>query len=139
VQQQMSQSGTPSATAGTGWLEFAGVMTVITGAFNVFDGLVAFYRTSYFRNVFLFGNLRFWAGVFVVFGVVQLLAGFAILARQGWGRWFAMLTVGLNAFAQLLVIGANPWWSSIIILYDVVIFYALAVHWGRRPVVAAPR
>jgi hypothetical protein len=126
----------PSTTASSGWVEFAGVVTIITGAFNLFDGLVAYYRASYFRNVFLYGNLRFWAGVFVVFGLLQFLAGFAILARQGWGRWFAIAAVVLNAFAQLFVIASNPWWSSIIIVYDIVIFYALTVHWGPRTAAA---
>jgi len=126
----------PSATVRGGLVEFAGVMTILTGAFNLFDGLVAYYRTSYFRDVFAYGTLRFWAGVFVVFGIVQFLAGFAILARQGWGRWFAMLTVVINAFAQLFVIGANPWWSGVIILYDITIFYALAVRWRGLPTAA---
>jgi hypothetical protein len=133
VQQQTQTGGMPSMTARNGWLEFAGVMTIIAGAFNLFDGLVAYYRTSYFRNVFVYGNLRFWAGVFVVFGVLQLLAGFAILGRQGWGRWFGIATVAVNALAQLFVIGANPFWSSITIVYDLVILYALAVHWRRAP------
>jgi hypothetical protein len=34
------------------------------------------------------------------------------------------------------VIGANPFWSSIIILYDIAIIYALTVHWGPRPAAA---
>jgi hypothetical protein len=131
----MGPGATPSGAARSGWLEFAGVLTIITGFFNAFDGLIAFYRTSYFRNVFIYGNLRFWAGVFLVFGVLQILAGFAILGRQGWGRWFAMITVIVNALAQLFVIGSNPWWSAIIIAYDIAIFYALAVHWRTRPVV----
>jgi hypothetical protein len=136
VQQQTHPGGVPSTTTYSGWVEFAGVVTIITGAFNLFEGLVAFYRASYFRSVFVYGDLRFWAGVFVVFGVLQLLAGFAILGRQGWGRWFAMATVVINAFAQLFVIGANPFWSSIIILYDIAIIYALTVHWGPRPAAA---
>jgi hypothetical protein len=133
MQQQAQTSEAPHNTARDSWVEFAAVMTIITGAFNLFDGLVAYYRASYFQNVFAYGNLRFWAAVFVAFGILQLFAGFAILARQEWGRWFAMIIVAVNAFAQLFVVGANPWWSTVIILYDAAIFYALTVHWRRRP------
>jgi uncharacterized membrane protein HdeD (DUF308 family) len=135
-QQQTPQSAMQSMTRRSGWIEFAGVMTILTGAFNLFDGLVAYYRASYFRNLFIYGNLRFWAWVFIAFAVLQFLAGFAILARQEWGRWFGIVTVVVNLFAQLFVISANPWWSTIIILYDLAIFYALAVRWHPRPVAA---
>jgi hypothetical protein len=134
--QQTTSSGVGTAPARSGWVDFAGVMTIITGAFNGIDGLVAYYRTSYFRDVAPVGNLRFWAFVWVVFGVLQLGAGFAILGRQAWGRWFAIATVSVNAFLQLIVFINNPWWSAIIIAYDIAIFYALAVHWRSRSVVA---
>jgi hypothetical protein len=132
--QQTQSGGLPSTPARSGWVQFAGVMTIITGALNGIDGLVAYYRTSYFRDLAPFGNLRFWAFVWMVFGLLQLAAGFAILGGQAWGRWFAIATVSVNAFLQLIVFIDNPWWSSIIIAYDIAIFYALAVHWRSRPV-----
>ena len=33
-----------------------------------------------------------------------------------------------SAFANLLVIGSNPWWVLIVIAVDVVIIYAITVH-----------
>lgn len=134
MQQQTGPGAMASTATSDGWIQFAGVMTILAGAFNLFDGLVQYYRASYFRLVFVYGGLRFWGVVFIAFAVLQLLAGFAILGRQEWGRWFAIVFVVLNAFAQLFVITSNPWWASVIIIYDVVIFYALAVHWRRRPV-----
>ena len=122
--------------ARSGWVEFAGVMTIITGALNGIDGLVAYYRTSYFKDLAPVGNLRSWAFVWMVFGLLQLLAGFAILGRQAWGRWFAIAAVSVNAFLQLIVFIDNPFWSAIIIAYDLAIFYALAVHWRSRSAVA---
>ena len=122
----------PVTTGRSGWIDFAGIMTMVVGGLNGIDGLVAFYRTTYFRTDFLIGNLRFWSVLLMAFGVVQFLAGLAILSRQGWGRWFGIITVIISAFTQLLVFGAYPFWSAIILLYDIAVFYVLSVHWQRR-------
>lgn len=114
-----------------GWIQFAGIMTIFTGLFNGFDGLVGLYRTRYFRNSFVFSDLRTWSWVLVGFGILQLAAGFAILSGRAWGRWFAIVTVALNALAQLLVIGSYPFWTFVILAYDVAILYALTAHWRR--------
>jgi hypothetical protein len=127
----------PAVMPTSGWITFAGVMTIVTGALNALDGFIAIYRTSYFRNLFVYGNLRFWSVVLLVFGAVQILAGFAIMAGRGWGRWFGIITVTVNAFLQLSLISAYPFSASIIIAYDIAIFYALAARWRTRPTLAA--
>ena len=114
------------------WIDFAGIMTLVAGGLNAVDGLVAFYRTSYFIDTFVLGNLRFWSVVLMAFGAIQIAAGFAILGRRGWGRWFGLITVTVNAFTQLFVITSYPFWAAIIIAYDIAIFYALSVQWERR-------
>jgi hypothetical protein len=130
--QQQATTTTFGPTRTSGWITFAGVMTVVTGGLNLIDGLVALYRTSYFRNSFLFGDLRLWSIVFAVFGALQVAAGFAILGRQGWGRWFGLATVSINAFIQLFAIGSYPLYAIVVIVYDAAVFYALSVHWQRR-------
>ena len=115
-----------------GWLLFAGVMIGVTGALNVIDGLLGLYRTRFFKDTLVFGNLREWSIVFLVFGALQVAAGLGILAGQGWARWFGLITVAVNAFAQLYVISTFPLYASIIIAYDIAIFYALSVQWRRR-------
>jgi uncharacterized membrane protein (DUF2068 family) len=117
----------------SGWVDFAGAMTLVTGFLNLVDGLVALYRTRLFNEHFVIGNLRAWAWALLAFGVIQILAGLAILNRREWGRWFGIAAVTLNAVGQLLVIDAYPFWSMAIIAYDVAIFYALTVRWVRRP------
>ena len=137
MQSQPATSRSAPFPARSGWIRFAGVMTIVTGALNVLDGFSALYRTGYFRNLFLFQDLRFWSWVLLVFGAVQVLAGFAILGGRAWGRWFGIVTVAANALLQLSVIGAYPFSASIIIAYDIVILYALAAKWRTRSVFAA--
>jgi hypothetical protein len=128
-------SSVPSAfdtTRTSGWVVFAGVMITVTGGLNAVDGFVGLYRTGYFRNNFVFGNLREWAWAFLIFGGLQIATGLAILARQGWARWVGIAMVTVNAFAQLFVIDSYPIYAAIIIAYDIAVFYALSVRWQRR-------
>ena len=119
-------------SATSGWIVFAGTMIAIAGALNAIDGFVGLYRTRYFSNTFVFGNLREWSIAFLIIGVLQVLAGLGIMARQGWARWFGLAMVSINAFLQLSVISTYPLYASLIIAYDIAIFYALTVHWQRR-------
>jgi uncharacterized membrane protein (DUF2068 family) len=120
----------------SGWITFAGTLTIITGALNALDGFVALYRATYFKNIFVFGNIQFWSLVLLVFGAVQILAGVAILSARGWGRWFGIVTVSINALAQLSVISAYPFSAAAIIAYDLAILYALTARWRTRSVFA---
>jgi hypothetical protein len=116
----------------SGWVVFAGVMIGVTGGLNLINGLVALYRTRYFADHFVFGNLRSWALVFVALGALQVVAGISILARQGWARWFGLAMVSVNAFLQLYAISSYPFYAILIIAYDIAVFYALSVKWQKK-------
>jgi hypothetical protein len=130
--QQPTAGGEARIVRNNGWIAFAAVMTGAAGALNIVDGFVALYRTSIFKDTMLIGNLRYWAFAFIVFGVVQVAAGFAIYAGQGWARWFALVTVALNTLVQLLAINNYPFYAIAIIAYNVAVLYALGAHWQRR-------
>jgi hypothetical protein len=130
--QQQSAGGNARIVTTNGWISFAAVMIGAAGALNIVDGFVALYRTSVFKDTMLIGNLRYWAFAFIVFGIVQVAAGFAIYAGRSWARWFGIVTVALNALLQLLAIDSYPFYAIAIIAYDVAIFYALGAHWQRR-------
>jgi hypothetical protein len=121
-----------AATRTSGWIVFAGVMIAVTGALNAIDGLIALYRARYFVNNFVIGNLRVWAWVFVALGALQIAAGLSILSRQGWARWFGLAMVSINAFLQLYAITSYPFYSVLIIAYDIAVFYALSVRWQKK-------
>ena len=129
---QQAAQGEVRTTRTNGWIAFASVMTGAAGGLNIIDGVVALYRTSVFKDTMLVGNLRYWAFAFIIFGVIQLVAAFAIYGGRSWARWFALVTVAVNAFAQLLAIDAYPFYAIAVIAYDVAIFYALAAHWKTR-------
>ena len=124
-----SESIADSQAVSDGWLIFAGLMIVFAGIWNLCEGVIALFRSAYFIGRAVYGDLWFWAIVWIVLAVLELSAGYAIMAGRGWGRWFGIVVVGLSALAQLLSIGAYPFWSLFILAADMLILYALTVHW----------
>jgi hypothetical protein len=127
-------SGTSPITGWVGWIWFAALMMILTGAFNIIYGLVAILRNAFFletpNNTLLF-NLGAWGWIHLILGILLVLAGFAVLAGQPWGRAVAVVLAMVNAITQMLLFSAYPWWSLLTIAIDVLVIYALIVH-GRE-------
>ena len=73
------------------WWTFAGIMVLVGGFLNAFDGLVAITQTRYIeRNIGgslpITNNVKTWGWVALIVGVIMLLAGFGILSGANWAR-----------------------------------------------------
>ena len=85
----------------SGSMLFASIMIMMSGAFNAFDGLIGFFRSTYYIGKPIGGDYWIWALLWLAFGVVEILVGLAILAGQSWARWFGVVIVSLNAMLNL--------------------------------------
>jgi hypothetical protein len=133
------QQASPSVVAdmpASGWVQFAGIVILLNGAFNAFDGFIGFFRSTYYIGKPFGGDLWIWALLWLAFGVLEIAAGFAIMAGQSWARWFGIVIVGLNAMLNLFAIGVYPWWSITMIALDMVIIYGLTAGWRRTTIAA---
>ena len=121
---------TPSRPRGHGWVTFAALMLFLAGAFNVIAGLVALADSRFYAvgAVYVWSDLRTWGWIVLALGVVQLLAGSAILRGRAWGRWFGIGVASLNAIGQMVFIPAYPWWALLIIALDILVIYGLATY-----------
>lgn len=119
---------------GSGWILFAWIMLAFTGVMNVVYGVTALANSRFFtaNAVFVFGDLRTWGWITVIFGIVVLLAAASVWRGEEFGRWTGILIAGLNAVTHLGTMQAYPFWSIVIIAIDVLVIYALAVYGGRR-------
>ena len=81
---------------------------------------------------YLVVDLTAWGWILLIWGVVLVLAGFGLLAAQGWARWFTIVVVSLNILAQLGFVGdsAYPLWALTALALNIVVLYALCVRWG---------
>lgn len=120
----------------TGWISFAGLLMVIIGSLDFFQGLIAIIRDEYYvltpEQIVVF-DLTTWGWITLLWGIVVALAGFGLLAGQSWARWFAIIAGSLNFIAQLGFVGSAqyPLWALTVLALTAVVLYALIVRWGE--------
>ena len=133
-----SSRGAAHRVEGHGLLIFASVLLMVTGVFNLLDGIAAVARSHIFiaNAHYVVGDLRAWGWVALILGALQVLAGVGVLTGNQFARWFGVVVVGLNAFAQFFFIPAYPFWSLTIIAVDMVALWALCVYGSRSNVTA---
>ena len=124
---------------GYGLIIFASVLLLVAGFWNLIQGISAIAKSHvYVANAhYVFGDLRSWGWVTLIFSILMLLAGVGVLIGNQLARWFAVAVVGLNAIDQMFFIPAYPFWSLTIIAMDVVALYGLCAYGSRANVEAA--
>ena len=119
-----------------GWIGFAAIVLLIIGGIDFFQGLIAVLEDNYYvptASGFLVFDVTGWGWTMMIWGVLLVLAGLGLGAGQGWARWFAIVVVGLNFFAQLGFLGntQNTLWSLTGIALSIVVLYALTARWSE--------
>jgi hypothetical protein len=124
---------------GYGLVLFASVLVLVIGFWNLIYGIAAIAQSHVFigNAHYVFGDLRSWGWITLIFSILQLLAGVGVLMGNQVARWFAVVIVGLNAIDQMFFIPAYPFWSLTIIAMDVVALYALCAYGSRANMEAA--
>jgi hypothetical protein len=119
---------------GSGWVLFAWIMLAFAGVMNVIYGISALANSAFFANdaKFVFSDLRTWAWITLIFGIVELFAAASIWRGGEFGRWVGIIVAGINVLAQMGGMQAYPFWALLIIAFDLLVIYALAVYGGRR-------
>ena len=115
----------------SGWWTFAGVMILISGVVNVFDGLVAVSQTRYIeRNIGgelpITNNVKNWGWAELILGVVMVLAAFGIFSGANWARIVGIVLASVNLIFQFAYLGHYPFWSFTMIVLDLLVIYGLA-------------
>jgi hypothetical protein len=131
----MEREMVPASSAWTGWIGFAGLMMIVIGSLDFVEGLVAVIRKNYYvlgPNQIIIFNVTTWGWLTMLWGIIVAVAGYALLARSGWARWFAIVVGSLNVLGQLAFLGEtqSPLWVLTTITLSIVVLYALIVHWG---------
>ena len=118
---------------GSGWVAFAGVLLLILGVLNTIEGIAAIGNAHFFvaNAHYIVGSLNTWGWVVLCIGVIQLLVGFGVFARNQFSRWAGVIILGLNAIAQLLMIPAYPFWSLAIFAVGILAIYGLIAYGDR--------
>ena len=124
---------------GYGLVLFASILLLVIGCFNLIYGIAAIAQSHVFtaHAHYVFGDLRSWGWITLIFGCLQLLAAAGILAGSQAARWFAVAVIALNTIEQMFSIHAYPFWSLLIIAMDVIALYGLCAYGSRANIEAA--
>ena len=119
-----------------GWIGFAGLVMLIVGAVNFFQGLVAIFEDGYYvvtGSGTLVFDVTTWGWILLLWGVLLALAGLGLISGQGWARWFTILLVSINIIAQLGFLGNSqyPLWALTALTLNIVVLYALTARWSE--------
>jgi hypothetical protein len=124
-----------NASGWVGWIAFAAVIAITMGVFEAIEGLIAIFNDEYYlvgsNGLVVSVDYTVWGWVHLLIGLAAVAAGIALMQGRGWGRVLMIGLAGLSALVNLGFLAAYPLWSILIIAFDVIIIYALTVHWDE--------
>jgi hypothetical protein len=121
----------------TTWLQFAALILFLSGALNVIAGLSMIGGSRYVTDKLQFANLDAWGWFFVIWGVLQIIAGVAVMRGERWAVILGIVTSFVNAIAELASSKTFPLWSLALIAANVLVIYGLVQYGGLRRRTAA--
>lgn len=124
------------SSAWAGWVGFAGWLMLILGMIDFFEGLIAVIRGQYYvltsQQIVVF-NVTTWGWITLLWGIVLVCAGYGLLMRATWARWFAIVVASVGLIEQLGFLGsaASSLWALTVVALTIVVLYALIVRWDE--------
>ena len=116
---------------GAGRVVFAAILLMLVGTINIIYGIGALDDARIYVNDtrFVLDNLNTLGWVLIILGVVQLTAGFSLMAGNAYGRVMGVIAGSLGALGALLSVGGTyPWWSLAVFALCVWIVYGIIVY-----------
>jgi hypothetical protein len=119
----------------TGWVVFAGLLMIVIGILDFFEGLIAIVRGEYYvltANQVIVLDTTAWGWITLIWGILLGLTGAALLSGKSWARWLTIVVACINFVLQLGFVGSSqyPLWALVILTLNVLVLYALIVRWG---------
>jgi hypothetical protein len=126
-QQQLEESEREAV----GWVQFAALLVLLIGAFNIVNGIVGLADDKYFvvtPDGLLVGDYQIWGGVWLALGILQMLVAAGIFAGKQWARIVGIILLLFSAVGQIMFLAAFPVWGFLTIGLIVAAIHALTVH-----------
>jgi hypothetical protein len=124
-----------------GWVAFAAIIMMIAGGLHVTFGLVAVlddHWPAWTQRSHALLSVSAWGWVQIAIGIAVTAAGVGVVLGRPVARAIGVLFAGLSLLDGFFVIPLYQWWALVIIGLDVLVIWALTVHWhdttmGPRP------
>ena len=133
---QTPMAGTQSVSPWAhGIAVFAGVIMIVGGAFQAFEGLAAVVHDQYLvvlPNYIYAFDLTVWGWIHLLVGLALLAIGIFLLRGATWARVAGMVVAAISAILNFVWLPYSPWWSLTVIVIDILVIWALASY-VRQP------
>lgn len=124
--------------AGAGWLFFSGTVLGLAGIMRIIDSIWAFsYKGALpdaLKDGVLGSNLKNYAWLWLLVGIVLLIASFMVLVRSQFARWVGIIAAAIGTISAIAWMPYYPVWSLVYIAMGVGVIYGLSMYGGREPV-----
>ena len=121
-----------AATSRTsGWVVFAGLVTMIASFLNLIFGLSLLLNDEWVvltRDALLIFDLTTAGVIYLIFAAFQFVVALSIFHGELWARVLGILGASLGIITQMSFMSIYPQWAWLVIGIDVLVIYALAVH-----------
>jgi hypothetical protein len=117
-----------------GLILFAGILMIMVGCLQVFEGLVAVVNDTFYvttRNYLFQFDATTWGWIHLLLGLLVALAGWGLLSGRTWARVVAVTLAVLSALANFLWLPWYPFWALTLITLDVFVIWAVTAHGGE--------
>jgi hypothetical protein len=124
-----SLQGTAAERSADRWITFAGLMMILAGTLDIFDGIRALgAQDTTFDAIFYDNNIEAWGWFYLILGIVLVLAGFAVFARARWAVIVGIAVALIGATLNFFWIFVYPLASALIVTLNVLVVYALTMY-----------
>jgi hypothetical protein len=118
-----------------GWIVFAGIVMLAIGIVQILYGLAALSRSGMTvisqTGTAVMLNFSHVGLTYLIVGAVLVVAGISVMFGRTWARVVGIALAVLSLLSNLAFFTVYPIWSTLVIILDVVVIYALAAH-GRE-------
>jgi len=115
-----------------GWASFAAIMLMIAGGLHLTFGLVAVLDDTWVgwtHRAHAFLSVSAWGWVQIAVGALVFVSGVGVILGSGVARVIGVVFAGFSLIDGFFIIPLYRWWAMIIIGVDVLVIWALTVHW----------
>jgi uncharacterized protein with PQ loop repeat len=116
---------------GAGRVMFVAVLLLIAGSLNIIYGIAGISDAHFYDDStrYVFSSLNTWGWITLILGVIQLTAGFSLVAGGGYGRVIGLAAATLGAIGALVGVGgAFPFWSLGVFAICLWVIHGLLVY-----------
>jgi hypothetical protein len=116
------------------WLTFASIVLVVAGVMRFLDGLWAIRADAQVPDLedqLLGEELSTYGWLYLVVGVILILAGIAVYQRSQLARWIGIVAGAILAISATMWLPFAPVWALVYIFIGIFLIYGLVAYGGR--------